>query len=776
MIKRSIRENRYFDIADLVLGVFFLGSLYLISRSNYLLFHSIAELFGVAVISGIFMVAWNSRRLQENHYLLFIGIGYLFMSAIDLAHLLAYKGINIIPFADMGANVSTQLWLAGRFMQSATLLIAPLFLTRKIKINLAFLVYGLVTLLLGFSIFLWKIFPTAFIDGSGLTSFKKISEYFICLILAGAIVFLFKKRKFIYPTVFKMVNLSILTAIVSELAFTSYISVYGPTNMLGHLFRILSFYFIYKAVIEATLKKPFNFLFRNLKISEEALKKSEQKFRSVAQTANDAIISADTRGNIIFWNNGARAIFGYTPSEALGKPLTLIMPERFHNRHKKGLNQASNKRKKIIGKTIEMTGVRKDKTEFPLELSLAKWETEEGIFFTAIIRDITEPKKAEEKLISYAKRLEQEKAKDEALLSSIGDGIVATDFSGKILYANKAFEELTGRKLETLKDKQLVRAVPLLDRRGNLIVPEERPTLLALSSGKKITASAITSPSSFYIQKNKIKIPLAITATPIILDDKIIGAISVFRDITIEKEIDQAKTEFISMAAHQLRTPLATIGLTSEMLLRGVAGEINKEGKEYLKDISKDIKSMAEMIETFLNVSRIELGTFPMEPKASSIIQITDNIINEVMPQIKSKKLRLNKDYEKNLPTIKIDAKIMRIVLENLLSNAIKYTPPKGQISIGIKKQKSDAVIKVSDTGLGIPLNQQSKVFAKMYRAGNVGEKTEGVGLGLYVVKSAIEQASGKVWFESKENQGTSFYIAIPLSGMKKKETNNNEN
>jgi PAS domain-containing protein len=288
-------------------GVLVLLGLYLSSLYSYPLFHSLAEIFSIVVACSIFMIAWNTRESLENTYLLFIGIAYLFVASIDLIHTLAYKGMGVFP--EYGANLPTQLWIAGRFMESFTLLIAPFFFDRKLRPTLVFLVYASVSLLIVLSIFYWDIFPDCFVDGVGLTPFKKVSEYIICLVLLASGVLLFKNRERFDRSVLHWVLWSIIVTIGSELAFTFYISAYGLSNLIGHFFKILSFYFIYKAIIETGLSKPYNLLLRNLKKSELALREQREWFRVTLTSIGDAVMTTDTAGRITFLNPVAVALW-----------------------------------------------------------------------------------------------------------------------------------------------------------------------------------------------------------------------------------------------------------------------------------------------------------------------------------------------------------------------------------------------------------------------------------------------------------------------------------
>lgn len=231
----------------IISGIFILFGLYLSSIYNYLLFHSIAEIFSIIIACSIFIVAWNSRRFLDSHYLLFLGIAYLFIAALDLIHTLSYAGMGI--FKGYGTNLPTQLWIAARFMESLSLLIAPLFFERALRIRLIFAIYIIAFFFLVGSVF-WNIFPSCFVEGSGLTLFKKSSEYIISLILFGSIFLLFQKRKGLEVGVFRLIVASILITVGSEFAFTFYVHAYGFSNLVGHYFKIISFYLIYKSIIE----------------------------------------------------------------------------------------------------------------------------------------------------------------------------------------------------------------------------------------------------------------------------------------------------------------------------------------------------------------------------------------------------------------------------------------------------------------------------------------------------------------------------------------------
>jgi PAS domain S-box-containing protein len=328
-------QNHYaIVILQCILGILLLVSLYLVSLYNYLLFHGIVELVGIAIAFSIFILVWNTRKVLPDAFFLIIGISLLFTGSLDLIHTLAFKGMGV--FAGNNADLPTQLWIAARYFQCVALLVATLFIgrsitkDRKYDADIVFVMCGAAFLLLLSSIFYWQNFPPCFIEGSGLTAFKIISEYIICLVLAAAILVIVVKRRYFDPGVWRLLVLSLGFLILGELAFTSYVSVYGFMNMLGHLFRLVSVYLFYRAIVVVGLTRPYDLLFRDLKQNQEALEKSERRYAMTLDAVNDGLWDWNIPTGDAFFSDHYYTLLGYEPGEFPANYetwLTLVHPE-----------------------------------------------------------------------------------------------------------------------------------------------------------------------------------------------------------------------------------------------------------------------------------------------------------------------------------------------------------------------------------------------------------------------------------------------------------------
>jgi hypothetical protein len=262
-----------------VLSVLF--GLYFTTFVNYLLFHTLCEGFSIVVASSIFVIAWNSKKYIKNPYILFVGIAYFFIAILDMLHTLSYKGMNVFTDYDYYAN---QLWICARYMESGSLLLGFVFLRKDVRmpnVKSVFVLYSLLTAGVILSVFYWKNFPVCFIDGTGLTPFKKNSEYVICsiLVVCGILLQAFKNR--FERKIYILLLWSIAFTIISELAFTFYVDNYGLSNLVGHYFKIFSFLTIYESIVKTGIENPLNLIFLELdRTNKKLLEEIETRIKT----------------------------------------------------------------------------------------------------------------------------------------------------------------------------------------------------------------------------------------------------------------------------------------------------------------------------------------------------------------------------------------------------------------------------------------------------------------------------------------------------------------
>lgn len=362
-------------------------------------------------------------------------------------------------------------------------------------------------------------------------------------------------------------------------------------------------------------------------------------------------------------------------------------------------------------------------------------------------------------------RLAFETERDRILLESLGEGLITIDEKANVVLINsKAMELLELEKQQIAVGVVVNSLLAIYDEDDALIPAKQTPAAVVLDS-----AAPVHDVFGFH-KKDGSKLQIDISANPVVVNEKVAGAIMTLRDVTKEKEVDRMKTEFISLASHQLRTPLSAIRWFVEMLLAGDAGKLEPEQKDFAQNISDSTDRMIALVNALLNISRIESGRIMIVPKPTDLGELVTGIINDLKAKTEEKQQTLIISVHADLPKINLDPQLVGQVYLNLLTNAIKYTPKGGEISVFISKKDGQVISQITDNGYGIPKAQQDRVFQKFFRAANaVKVETDGTGLGLYLIKAVVESSGGKIWFESEEDKGTTFWFSIPLSGMKPK-------
>lgn len=349
------------------------------------------------------------------------------------------------------------------------------------------------------------------------------------------------------------------------------------------------------------------------------------------------------------------------------------------------------------------------------------------------------------------------RAESEALFRSIGDGAIATDEFGHITRINPTALQILELTADEALGKWFPRIIRILKPDGTPLPLIERPIVRMFLSGQSISEKAL------YLTHSGRTVPVSITVSPIILDSRPVGAVQVFRDITVENEVDRMKSEFISLASHQLRTPLSTVQTYAHMMDEDYMGEMNDDQRRALRTIISATNTMNELIGMLLNIARIESGSIAVNSKRLNASQVVQDVIRQLTINATSKNVAVVFNPPKQNVTLKADNLILKEILLNLIGNAIKYTPPDGRVTIKVNARADDVLFAVKDTGIGIPKLAQERIFGKFFRAQNVvRQETTGTGLGLYVVKGLVTTLHGTVWFKSEEEKGTTFYVSLP--------------
>ncbi len=490
-------------------------------------------------------------------------------------------------------------------------------------------------------------------------------------------------------------------------------------------------------------------------------------------------------------NNAFQELSGYKEVDIVGNNIDFLFLEK---------EKIKDFKKKILEKrkisNEGFTLIKKDKSLVSVNVSALARTDENGSFlgYFLTISDITEIKEFQktlqekvhektEALENKTKELddsrkavlnvledteesrqkaEEEKDKTQAIISNFSDGLLIFDKKNILNFVNpraeKLFdlksEEIIGKKINDLKNEPKI---------------EKLIEILTQSLDFDITNNKPDSDFRREIKNNK-DLTIEVTTIPIFNEGKKTTILAVLHDITREKMIEAMKSEFVSIAAHQLRTPLSAIKWTMRMLLDGDLGDLNEEQMKLAEKAYLSNDRMVRLVNDLLNVSRIEEGRYLYKPSHISFSEVVDPILDTYKEEIKRRNIdfQINKPDGK-LPLVAVDVEKITLVIQNLLDNAMKYTQPKGEIIFSAESNEKEIKISVKDSGVGIPKEQHNRIFSKFFRAGNVVRmETEGSGLGLFICKNIVNVHGGKIWFDSEEKKGSVFYFTLPITGTDK--------
>jgi PAS domain S-box-containing protein len=756
--RRSIQQ-RYPGAAGFLPHVLLIGALlagiYLTSLYSYLLFHALTEGFSIVIALGVFMIAWNSHRFVENHYLLFLGIAYACIAGIDGIHTLVYKGMNI--FAGYDANLPTQLWIIARYLQAIALLIAPWFITHRLKRSVTLIGFACVAGLLVASAFA-GLFPACYVEGVGLTPFKKISEYVISAILVGALIVLLRRRRAFDPSVLRLMILAISATICAELAFTAYVSVYGFANLLGHLFKILSFYFTYQAIIATGLRRPYSLLLREIKQSEIALRQAEAESRraheqisATLESISDAFFSLDEQMRVTYFNEAAEQVLGRRRAEVLGRPLFDIFSEARGSIFEREYARALQEKCALSFETYF------DRPPLQNWYDVRVYPQKEGI--SVYFRVTTERKRQEQALAMEKERLA-------VTLRSIGDGMIAADAQGRVALMNAVAETLTGWTQAEALGRPLAEVFQLIDDR--LRTPRPNPAEEVLQTGRVAQLPSHT----LLIARDGTECAIADSGAPIQnAQGQFFGVVLVFRDETerlkMQDELLRAqKLESIGLLAggiaHDFNNILTAI--MGNIALAKLSLETDHAATELLtrsETASLRARNLTQQLLTFAR------GGAPIKKSAS----VAELLRETCSFALRGSRNRCDYQIAADLWPAEIDAGQISQVIHNLVINSDQAMPNGGVVHVraenvtvtselGLPVRPGRYVcISIRDQGVGIAPENLARIFDPYFST-----KSHGRGLGLATSYSIVKNHAGLIYADSILGQGATFYVYLPAS------------
>ena len=380
---------------------------------------------------------------------------------------------------------------------------------------------------------------------------------------------------------------------------------------------------------------------------------------------------------------------------------------------------------------------------------LSRKELEDQVFERT--KELEEEKsKVERKVEERTRELQAEKNKLETVTENMLEGVILIDSFLRPIFVNK-----DGRRIMGISDSMIDKAVEIFDR------------YFTINSSKYLSGELSVSRSiSLEKEIDNLIYEISFRRVSPVRDGENECYLIWIKNITQFKLLERDKSEFVSVAAHQLRTPLSGIKWTLAMFIKGDLGLLTPDQKAFIMKTYESNERMIILVNDLLNVEHISSQGAEYSLQPTDGFDLIENILVDLSSDIKNKNITIKLDRG-SVPAVPMDAEKMRLVFQNLLENAVKYTMKGGSIIVSAKKEDHFVTVCVADTGIGIPVSQQPNIFKRFYRASNATRiHTDGSGLGLFLVRTIVEHHGGKVWFESVEGQGTSFFVSLPLRAI----------
>ncbi len=735
-----LRESAVRHMAGwLVLGLVLAG-LCLLSSHSFLLFHSVVEVFGIAIACGAFMVAWHSRRFSDHGFLICAGIGLLATTPLSLLHTLAYSGMGVFP--DTGANLPTQLWVAARLVFCASMLVALWFAGRRPHLRAIAAAHALAVTLLILSIFLWRIFPDCYLPGSGLTPFKIAAEYFCVALLVLGLLLLRARREHISARMALLLSWGLAMAVFAELAFTLYTDVYGLLNIIGHLLVAASSFLVYRAIVESTLVEPYAVLFRDLSRHSEELRLSQATTRALLAAMPDVMFRLRADGTYTGhdWLGAEIGVAGQPPSLHISEAMEPGVAEGLLVAAREAL--AASDMRVVEGRLRGADGLLRD-----YECRLVPSGPDEVL---GLMRDVTVARNAEAALRESERRFR-------SLFDTSRDGLVLTDLEGNLLDMNPAFCEMLGYSREELSTLPLGHIAP---ERSPALAPERLANQPEAGDGAALVEKR-------YVRKDGTSLPVIVRAWLIQgPDGEPAGVWRIVRDISERKQAEDAMRlasvgQLAAGVAHEFSNILAIMSGRAQAAQRTQTRENYQRLADAVIAASDRGARIIEGLTQFASPSEPRRQLTPIEAPIETALLLAGR-------ELENHQVALVRDYASAAKTVQVEVGALQDVFLALIINACQAMPEGGLLTVetGLDRErdgKEVVIARVRDTGVGITPDDLPRIFEPFFTTkGRLGESdVPGTGLGLSAAHGIITAHGGTLSATSEEGRGACFEVRL---------------
>lgn len=732
-------------LPSVAVGAAALAVLYVASRYNYLLFHGLGEGFSIAVACGVFMLAWNSRHVLDNDYLLLLGIAYAFVASIDLLHTLAYSGMGVFP--TYGANLPTQLWIGARYLEAVTLLIAPLALKIRLRPRLTVGAYAIAAGLLVAAVF-GGLFPDCFVEGEGLTPFKIASEYVIMGFLVGAGVLLYRNRSAFDSGVLWLLLASIGLTIASELSFTLYTDPYSFFNLVGHFLKFVSFYLIYKAVIVTGLARPYDLLYRRLH-------ESEQRYRRLFDNMTEGFalheVVTDEDGRpcdyrFLDVNPAFERLTGLKRTEVVGRRVLEVLPET-ENIWIETCGEVA-----LTGESVHLEEYSGELDRFYRVFAYQPAPRQ----FAVVFSDITEQRETRLALLESEQRLR-------ALVDNLPFEVWAMDAEGRYIVQNQVCQEAWGN---------------VVGKRAEEGAPSPEVRELWETNNERAFAGEVVTGEVMGERGGELRIFHNIIA-PVKVEDEVRGILGVNVDITDRKRAERELRELNESLEQRVAERTAEVRQQAEQL-RALASRLSRAEQRERKRLA-DI--LHDHIQQLIVAARMQLGSMKHDEDSNRLrttAQGVDAILHEALEASRSLTVDLSppalhqgglvgglnwlasRFQERNDFTVNVSSdsraepgsEEVRFLLfecaRELLFNAVKHAGV-SEADVGLARAEDGRIrLVVSDRGRGFNPDKLK------------GRRSDEVTFGLFSIQQRLTHLGGQVDIESAPGRGTEVTLSVP--------------